>query len=218
MLTSLLTSLTLLALAGATPVPQTAQQLSRAKAYQLQIQLLDPTKDLEPSIAGTYIGTIHVGAGLNVAVAGGRNVSGDTPFYTNGTAAEGYVDVLNDLGTAYPWGIKVQDQNSSDATYPGEHDVEIDVGGGSNGLGLVTDGGEVTLGGLAAGNYAVCNRFNGYVRANLTMVKYVYEGETLPDGCVGIEFVPLCAELNTLPEGSEWTHDFVQEVDCVVPA
>ncbi|KAI1444630.1 hypothetical protein F5Y02DRAFT_389379 [Annulohypoxylon stygium] len=218
MLTSIITGLTLLALTGATPVPQTPQQLSRAKAYQLQIQLLDPTKDLDPSIAGSYIGTIHVGAGLNVAVAGSSNNSGSTPFYTNGTAADGYVDVLNDLGTQFPWGIKVQNQTSDDATYPGEHDVEIDVGGGTNGLGLITSGSDVRLGGLSDGYYAVCTRFIGYVRSNLNVIKYVYEGEALPDGCVGIEFVPLCAELNDLPEGSEWTHDFVQEVDCVVPS
>ncbi|KAI0883280.1 uncharacterized protein GGS22DRAFT_168327 [Annulohypoxylon maeteangense] len=218
MLTSLLTTtITLLSLAGATPVPQTAQQLSRAKAYQLQIQLLDPTKDLDPSVAGSFIGTVHVGAGQNVAVAGSHNASG-TPFYTNGTVADGYVDVLNDLGTQYPWGFKVQDRDSSDATYPGEHDVEIDVGGGTNGVSLVTNAEDVRLGGLSAGYYAVCDRFIGYVRGNLTVVKYVYEGETLPEGCVGIKFVPLCAELNTLPEGSEWTHDFVQEVDCVVPS
>ncbi|KAI1453289.1 hypothetical protein F4805DRAFT_444258 [Annulohypoxylon moriforme] len=218
MLTSLFTTFTLLALTGATPVPQTPQQLSRAKAYQLQIQLLDPTKDLDPSIAGSYIGGVHVGAGQNVAVAGGNSSSGNTPFYSNGTTADGWVDVINDLGTSYPWGLKVQDQASSDATYPGEHDVEIDVGLGTNGLGLVTSGSDVRLGGLSAGYYAVCDRFIGYVRANLTVIKYVYEGETLPDGCVGIKFVPLCAELNTLPDGSEWTHDFVQEVDCVVPA
>ncbi|KAI2471971.1 hypothetical protein F4781DRAFT_385654 [Annulohypoxylon bovei var. microspora] len=217
MLTSLLTITSLLALTRATPVPQTAQQLSRAKAYNLQIQLLDPTQDLDPSVAGLYIGTIHVGAGLNVAVAG-SSVAPATPFYTNGTAADGYVDVINDLGTSYPWGLKVQDQASTDATYPGEHDVEIDVGGGTNGVGLVTSGSDVRLAGLSAGNYAVCNRFIGYVRANLTVVKYVYEGETTPDGCVGIEFVPLCATLNDLPDGSDWTHDFVQEVDCVVAA
>ncbi|KAI1098854.1 hypothetical protein F4804DRAFT_323653 [Jackrogersella minutella] len=220
MLTSLLTTLTLLALTGATPVPQTPQQLSRAKAYQLQIQLLDPTKDLSPSVAGQFISTVHVGAGLNVAAVTSDAPADPSfpPFYTNGTAADGYTDVLNDLGTAYPWGIKVQDQASGDAAYPGEHDVEIDVGGGTDGVGLVTTGAAVALAGTAAGNYAACDRFIGYVRANLTVVKYVYEGETLPDGCVGIAFVPLCATLVDLPAGSQWNHDFVQEVDCVVPA
>ncbi|KAI1414501.1 hypothetical protein F5Y13DRAFT_158682 [Hypoxylon sp. FL1857] len=219
MIASITTLLGLLALTGATPVPPTPEQLSRAKAYNLQIQLLDPTKDLSPPIAGQYLSTYHVGAGLNVAVVTGLP-DGYTPppYYTNGTSELGAFDVLNDLGTTYPWGIKVQDPLSFDYTYPGEHDVEIDVGGGTDGIGLVTSNGEVKLGGLAAGDYAVCNRFIGYARANLTVVRYVYESEALPDGCVGVAFVPQCATLDDLPAGSEWTHDYVQEVDCVVPA
>ncbi|KAI0833100.1 hypothetical protein F5Y06DRAFT_301362 [Hypoxylon sp. FL0890] len=219
MIGSITALLGLLALTGATPVPQTPEELSRAKAYNLQIQLLDPTKDLDPPVVGQYLSTYHVGAGLNLAVPS-TIPAGYTPppYYTNGTAELGAFDVLNDLGTAYPWGIRVQDPDTFDYTYPGDHDVDVDVGGGTDGIGLVTSDGLPILGGLAAGNYAVCNRFIAYAQANLTVVRYVYEGETLPDGCVGVQFVPLCATLDDLPAGSEWTHDFVQEVVCVVPS
>ncbi|KAI2629171.1 hypothetical protein GGS26DRAFT_559724 [Hypomontagnella submonticulosa] len=218
MLASLTTTLTLIALAGATPVPQTAQQLSRAKAYQLQVQLRDPTKDLNPPISGQFLGGVHVGAGMNIATVGTPpNPMAEPPYYTNNNPAEGEISVLNDLGTVYPWGLIVQDPESFDYTYPGEHDADINVGGGSNGLTVVREGDSVTLGGLAPGNYAVCNRFIGYTRSNMTVVRYVYEGETLPTDCVAVNFLPLCAELQDLPDGSEWTHDYVQEVDCVVP-
>ncbi|OTB01768.1 hypothetical protein M426DRAFT_323249 [Hypoxylon sp. CI-4A] len=222
MLGSITTGLTLLALAGATPVPQAASssQLSRSKGYDLRIQLLDPAKDLDPPVDGQYLSTYHVGAGLNVAVAGApRDPSYSfPPYYSNGTAEQGWVSVLNDLGTSFPWGVSAQNATSFDVTYPGEHDVDINVGGGSNGIHVAKTGDSVALAGLAPGNFAVCNRFIGYARSNLTVVKYVYEGETLPEDCVGVQFTAYCSELEDLPEGSEWTHDFVQEVDCVVPA
>ncbi|KAI0376626.1 hypothetical protein F5Y04DRAFT_265963 [Hypomontagnella monticulosa] len=213
-----ITTLSLLALVGATPVPQTSTQLSRAKAYQLQVELRDSSKDLDPPVAGQFLGGIHVGAGLNIAVVEAPPTPmSNPPYYTNGTAADGWVAVLNDLGTNYPWGLNVQDPESFDYTYAGEHDADINVGGGSNGLTVVRDGDSAILGGLAPGNYAVCNRFIGYTRSNMTVVRYVYDGEDLPTDCVAVNFVPLCAQLQDLPEGSEWTHDFVQEVDCVVP-
>ncbi|KAI1377179.1 hypothetical protein F4677DRAFT_415548 [Hypoxylon crocopeplum] len=218
MLASLTTLLTYLAFTGASPLRRSTKALSTSNAYQLQVQLLDPAKDLDPPVAGEYLSTMHVGAGYNAAVVSTHNVPGATytPFYTNGTDA--YTSVLNDLGTMYPWGIHVQAPDSFDYTFPGEHDVDINVGGGTNGIGLVASGDSVVLGGLAPGYYAVCNRFVGYVRANETVVRYVYEGEELPEGCVGVQFAPLCDVLEDLPEGSWWTHDFVQEVPCVAPA
>ncbi|KAI4865080.1 hypothetical protein F4820DRAFT_421717 [Hypoxylon rubiginosum] len=217
MLATLTTTLTLLALTGASPVSKAAPQLSRAKAYQLQIQLYDPSlPDLDPPVAGQYLGGVHTGAGLNIAVAlKNDNPSGSAPYYTNGT--DGYSSVQNDLGTDFPWGVQVQSPSETDATYAGEHDVTVNAGGGTNGVGIQAWGDELFLGGVGAGTYAVCNRFIGYTRSNLTAVRFVYDGEVLPEGCVGVRFVPLCAELNDLPAGSEWTHDYVQEVNCVVP-
>ncbi|KAI1767458.1 hypothetical protein GGR53DRAFT_112100 [Hypoxylon sp. FL1150] len=217
MLSTFATGLTLLALTGASPVSRATQQISTAKAYNLQIALYDPSKpDLDPPVAGQYLGTSHTGAGLNIAVA---TTQADPtysypPYYTNGT--DGYSSVQNDLGTQYPWGVQVQAADATDATYAGEHDVTVNVGGGTDGLGIQTQGDDVFLGGLSAGAYAVCNRFIGYSAANLTVVRYVYEGEETPEGCVLVRFVPLCAELNDLPAGSTWTHDYVQEVNCVV--
>ncbi|KAI2608189.1 uncharacterized protein GGS25DRAFT_521361 [Hypoxylon fragiforme] len=222
-----LTTLTLLALASASPLKRTttttSPALSRAKAYNLQVQLLDPSKDLTPSIAGHYIGTAHVGAGQNIAIIGSATDAGAAPFYTNGTSDAAASDVLNDLGTSFPWGINVLAKDASDATYPGEHGVSVNVGGGSLGVGVVrqgggNDAGSVVLGGPAPGGWAACERFVGYTRSNMTVVRYVYEGESAPADCVGISFRPLCAALPDLPAGSEWTHEFVQEVDCVVPA
>ncbi|KAI6082139.1 hypothetical protein F4821DRAFT_247743 [Hypoxylon rubiginosum] len=220
MLSTLTTGLTLLALTGASPVPQAPQQISRAKAYTLQIQLYDPSKpDLDPPVAGKYLGTVHTGAGLNIAVATDYANTDPNykfpPYYTNGT--DGYSSVQNDLGTQYPWGVQVQSPTETDYTYPKEHDVTVNVGGGTNGVGIQAWGDDLFLGGVGAGAYAVCNRFIGYTRSNLTAVRFVYDGEEVPEGCVLIRFVPLCAELNDLPEGSQWTHDFVQEVNCVVP-
>ncbi|XXH00702.1 hypothetical protein Hte_007052 [Hypoxylon texense] len=221
MLSTLTTTLALLGLTGASPLPQAAPQLSKAKAYQLQIQLYDPSlPDLDPPVAGRFLGTVHTGAGLNIAVATERsaddpNAGSYPPYYTNGT--DGYSSVQNDLGTQYPWGVQVQSPAETDYTYPGEHDVTVNVGGGTNGVGIQAWGDELFLGGVGAGTYAVCNRFIGYTRSNLTAVRFVYDGEVIPEGCVGVRFVPLCAELNDLPEGSTWTHEFVQEVNCVVP-
>ncbi|KAI1646837.1 uncharacterized protein F4817DRAFT_339576 [Daldinia loculata] len=218
MLASIITPLTFLALVGATPVPQAAQQLSRSKGFHLKAELRDQTKDLDPPVAGTYLSGIHVGAGQNIAVVSASNPGSSTPYYSNGTEAQGWVDVLNDLGTDFPWGFIVQDSESTDATYPGEHDASINVGGGSNGITIEQSGDSVALSGLAPGYYAVCDRFIGYVRTNIQVVRYVYEGETLPENCAAVNFVPQCATLDDLPATSEWTHDFVQEIDCVAPS
>ncbi|KAI8960088.1 hypothetical protein F5Y11DRAFT_331014 [Daldinia sp. FL1419] len=215
MLASIITPLTFLALAGATPVPQAAEQLSRSKGFHLKVELQDPSKDLDPSVAGSYLSGVHVGAGQNIATVSSISPSDDAPYYSNGTETQGWVDVLNDLGTDFPWGLSVQDSKSTDATYPGEHDASINVGGGSNGIKIEKSGNSVALGGLAPGYYAICDRFIGYVRANMPVVRYVYEGESLPEKCVAVNFVPQCATLKDLPASSEWTHDFAQEVDCV---
>ncbi|KAI1406035.1 hypothetical protein F4819DRAFT_322698 [Hypoxylon fuscum] len=217
MLATLSTTLTLLALAAASPLRRAAPQLSRAKAYQLQAVLYSPSlPDLDPPIAGQYLSGVHTGAGQNIAVVGPHSDPSYSypPYYTNGTAADGYTDVLNDLGTSYPWGVQVADAASTDATYAGEHDVALNAGGGTDGVGIAAWGDERFLGGTAPGIYAVCERFL-YTHDNLTVVRFVYDGEVLPQGCVGIHFVPICAELPALPAGSEWNHDFVQEVDCV---
>ncbi|KAI1076124.1 hypothetical protein F5B20DRAFT_557607 [Whalleya microplaca] len=202
------TFLTLLALGltTASPVPH-EPRASKSLAFHLQLSLADPSKDLDPSIAGQYLAPFRVGAGQNAAVVGPQSPEYTyTPFYVNGTVTE-TTTVLNDLGLPYPFGIQVQSPQNTP-----EHTVGINVGAGSAGLNVGTEAAPA-LSGPVKGTYAVCTR--QVVTTTKPLVEFVYEGESTPEGCVEVTFVPICAQLNELPEGSEWTHDFAQEVYCV---
>ncbi|KAI1391567.1 uncharacterized protein F4822DRAFT_427421 [Hypoxylon trugodes] len=205
-------TLSLAALASASPV---ARSLSTSKAYQLQAQLVDPAKDLNPPISGQFLSTAHTGAGLNVATLSANADPSSPPFYTNGTSTDGFVDVLNDLGTDFSWGIIVQGSDATDPNFPGEHSVSVNAGGGSDGMGIQATDTTAQLHAPESGDFAVCTRHVDTLNEDLPVVRFVYEGETIPEGCVGVQFVPICAQLNDLPADSQTTHDFVQEVPCV---
>ncbi|KAI2623089.1 hypothetical protein GGR54DRAFT_36175 [Hypoxylon sp. NC1633] len=217
MLASLTTLLTTLALTGANPIRRAAETLSYSNAYYLQAQLLDPAKDLEAHpVAGTYLSALRVGAGLNAAIVTTDVPTPETvtPFYSNGTNDQYWV--VNDLGSAYPWVISLQGPTEYDYSYPAEHDVNINAGVGTEGVEIVWSGVDsATLVGPNIGSFAVCYRFIGAVRNNELVVRYLYDGEELPEQCVGVKFVPQCATLEELPSGGEWNHDFVQQVHCI---
>ncbi|KAI1481858.1 hypothetical protein K445DRAFT_314944 [Daldinia sp. EC12] len=219
MLASIIAPLSFLALASASPVPASspgsAWKLSKSTGFHLQVQLRPGSGDIEPSVSGKYLIGTHVGAGQNLAIVSGGNPDGPA-YYVNGTEAQGWVDILNDLGTAYPWGLVVQDANTFDPVYEGEHGANINVGGGSNGIKIERTDSLVRLGGISVGSYAVCNRFIGYARADMQVVRYIYPGESVGKDCVAVDFIPKCATLAPLPEGSQATHDFVQEVECII--
>ncbi|KAI0009055.1 hypothetical protein F4779DRAFT_584332 [Xylariaceae sp. FL0662B] len=211
--TSTFLTLLTLGLATASPILH-APRASKSLAFHLQLSLADPSKDLDPPIAGQFLSVLRVGAGQNAAIVGPQLPEYTyTPFYVNGTEAAATA-VLNDLGLPYPFGIQVVSRETSDPQYPGEHSVGINVGAGTAGLNVGTEAAPA-LTGPSKGTYAVCTRFVGAVRADEPLVRFVYEGESTPGDCVEVAFVPICAQLNELPEGSQWTHDYVQEVYCV---
>ncbi|KAI1469812.1 uncharacterized protein F4812DRAFT_420446 [Daldinia caldariorum] len=220
MFASVIAPLTFLALASASPVPASdpgsAWELSKSNGFHLQAQLRPGSGDIDPPVSGGYLSSAHVGAGQNIAIVSGVKPADGSAYYVNGTEAQGWVDVLTDLGTTFPWGLNVQDADAFDPAYPGEHGASVNVGGGSDGIAIQRAENLVLLGGASEGSYAVCNRYIAYWQQDLQVVRYIYPGESVPEDCVALDFVPICAELAPLPEGSDATHEFAQEVDCVV--
>lgn len=59
-------------------------------------------------------------------------------------------------------------------------------------------------------------RLGGAGPVKLQVVRIRYAGEDVPEGCVVVEFVPECAVLEELPEGSSWDHDHAVTLGCNV--
>ncbi|KAI1341000.1 hypothetical protein F5Y15DRAFT_414728 [Xylariaceae sp. FL0016] len=217
--TALTSTLLAISLASASPLRLRDLILSSGPALHLRARLLPGAADIDPPISGLYLAPARVGAGQNIAIgtelSGSKTDPADLPgYYVNGT--EGQTWVVHDLGTTSPYGVSVSGPEEWDATYTGDHDVAINIGVGTEGLTVVEGGDGAVLGGAGEGLYAVCNRFVAAVRADIQAVRYVYAGEEVPAGCVGVEFVPFCAVLDELPEGGEWSHEWVQNVSCYV--
>ncbi|KAI1801536.1 hypothetical protein F4811DRAFT_533736 [Daldinia bambusicola] len=220
MFASVIAPLTFAALASASPVPASspgsAWQLSKSNAFHLQAQLRPGSGDINPPVSGGYLASAHVGAGQNIAIISSAKPEDTSAYYVNGTEAQGWVDVLTDLSTTFSWGLQVQDAETFDPAYPGEHGASVNVGGGSNGITIQRTESLVQLGGISEGSYAVCNRYIAYWQQDMQVVRYIYPGESMAKDCVALDFIPMCTKLAPLPEGSQATHEFAQEVDCVI--
>ncbi|KAI0169714.1 hypothetical protein GGR52DRAFT_478890 [Hypoxylon sp. FL1284] len=219
MLATLTTGLALLALTDATPVRRTA--LDRSKAFHLQVQLSNSTKDLDPPVRGAFLDTYHAGAAMNLAGVGAHlDTEQYAPYYVSATADGAGTQVQSDLNTTYPWGVLVQQPDEFDPAYVQEHAVNVNVGGGTAGVSIKMQGSgkdaTPALTGPAPGTFGVCRRYISYATRVLSVVRYFYDGEPMPSGCVPVSFVPFCAELQDFPPDSQYNHDAVKEVDCVV--
>lgn len=160
----------------------------------------------------------HTGAGLAAAVLDSTNPG--RIFYENGTHAQvtAYqTTILTDGGTPpAPYGLTVPAPGSQ--PLPGQEVIGINVGPGTfNTIVSKRGKGPVVVNRLdeGKGTFVACKgEIPYYPGLEFVKVQYVYAGEKLGEGCVGIELVPECAELNELPEGSYSSHEFAVEVKC----
>ncbi|RYP30578.1 hypothetical protein DL767_006168 [Monosporascus sp. MG133] len=178
----------------------------KSNGFNLRAKVTDPAHDLTPSVEGLYLSFQRVQQGINIAVANEY----PTTYYLNQT--EGGNTINHDVAPLYPVGIYVQGPDETDARYPEEHNVAVNVNDVTHGLDVFP-----SLSGPAAGAYLVCRRDFIFPSgpAELLMPRFLYDGEMLPEDCAPVAFVPECATLANLPNGTRWNHDFVAQTSCV---
>lgn len=212
----------LASLAAASPIigsrdtPTATPPTSKSQGFQLVVNVTDLSRDFSPSIHQTYINGIHVGAGLSLLGVGSKTDHPRT-FYINGTALEFHFansTVLSDAGTPpTPWGLRLaRDQGSDTAST-----AHLDAGPGARGVGLTRWSVPYTF--MYPETYAVCNETVPYYAGRpFLVVKQFALGlrgpEAIPGNCVPVRLFAQCAELDDLPEGSLFSHEFAYETEC----
>ncbi|KAH6854689.1 hypothetical protein B0I37DRAFT_362799 [Chaetomium sp. MPI-CAGE-AT-0009] len=201
-------ALTLAAAASALPSQQPRATSSTSKGFNLVAHVTSGTGNLAQSVEGLFLSTAHTGAGQNAAVF--YDTSGRL-FYQNGTAASGQSSIVTDGGTplSIPFSLAVQPAGEP------RRILDINVGGAGTPNFISDRGTLVNAGG--DGTYLACDAVVPYYNRVFTTLQFVY-GKADPaalEGCVAIELVAKCAELNDLPdEGSLASHEFAVDVKC----
>ncbi|KAI0392402.1 hypothetical protein F5Y17DRAFT_361643 [Xylariaceae sp. FL0594] len=205
---------------------------SLSTGFRLVANVTDPATDLKPSVNGWELTGIHTGAALNEAIL--ANAPGRV-FYHNGTASEiryGQGSILSDGGSPpFPYGIYVQSESEHDATYPAEHDVNINVGSGTIGVSLLAFPNPyfyLTGPNSAQGTFVACPRVVPYYGVEYTVVRFAYDTidpstslpvRNVPKGCTAITLIPECDTLPKLSKcnknnGGQASHEFAVESKC----
>ncbi|KAH7039923.1 uncharacterized protein B0I36DRAFT_343748 [Microdochium trichocladiopsis] len=211
--------------AQAAPAARTSSSLLRSTSSTttsrgVRLRVQDGSSTTTP----LYLGFQRIAQGVNIAIARPSSTSGDTSaaaapvFYQDG-ADPASSTVKTDIPGVYPLGIAVQGPDEFDSQFPAEHNVGVNVNGATEGLSITASALSGPSGSAAAagGSYLVCERrvfVGGPVPSTLQVVRFRYEGEAVPAGCVEVKLVPECAVLAALPEGSSWDHDEAVELQC----
>ena len=167
-------SAAILGVASAAPYP------AEPETFSLRAELTDPAKDLTPSVQGLYLSYERVGQGVNIAVAK------SDPTVFSRKEAEGGATIVHDT-PVYPLSLFAQGPNDFDASYPEEHNVGLLVNDATRGLNVSPH-----LTGPGAGTYLICYRQVTFPSgpAQLPLPRFLHDHETIPDGCVAVNFKP----------------------------
>ncbi|KAG5983906.1 hypothetical protein E4U55_006818 [Claviceps digitariae] len=187
-----------------------------SQAFNLVVNVTDPSRDFSPSIQGKYINSIHVGAGESLLGLGNAEDHARI-FYINGSAIDfhfAHSTVISDTGTPpAPWGISLTQDKDSDIA----HTAHLNVGSGDKGIGLTRFPVPFTF--LYPETYAICNESIPYYHGlQFLIVKQFQLGlktfKDIPPNCVPVRLFPECTKLNALPDGSFSNHQWAYKTSC----
>ncbi|KAI1372631.1 hypothetical protein F4677DRAFT_250276 [Hypoxylon crocopeplum] len=185
-----------------------------SKGFKLVANVTDRANDLSPPIHGWTLQGAHIGAGLNSAVL--NNTTPGMIFYQNGTVNEVYhqtSDILTDVGTPFvPYGIIMRYPSDTDKTVA----LGIDAGSGTPGITLTNPPYPMTELSAPASQFLACKENIPYYPPDreFVLVRAFRDQYEVPNNCVVVEFLPQCAELPDLPEGSYSSHEFANTARC----
>ncbi|KAI1389253.1 uncharacterized protein F4822DRAFT_194569 [Hypoxylon trugodes] len=185
-----------------------------SKGFKLIANVTDRAHDLSPPIHGWALQGAHIGAGLNTAVL--NNTTPGQIFYQNGTATEIYrqtSNILTDAGTPLaPYGLIMRYPNETENVVA----LGIDGGSGTPGITLTDPPYPLTELSAYASQFIACKQNIPYYPPDweFVVVKAFRNQYQVSDNCVVVEFLPQCAKLPDLPEGSYSTHEFANTARC----
>ncbi|XXH03247.1 hypothetical protein Hte_009645 [Hypoxylon texense] len=185
-----------------------------SKGFKLIANVTDRAHDLSPPIHGWALQGAHIGAGLNSAVL--NDTTPGMVFYQNGTLTDVYrqrSDMLTDAGTPLtPYGIVMRYPSDADKVVA----LGIDAGSGTAGITLTDPPYPMTELSAYASQFVACKENIPYYPPDreFVLVKAFRDQYQVPSNCVVVEFLPQCATLPDLPEGSYSTHEFANTARC----
>lgn len=205
-----ITTLCLPTLAAASSVVEQTSSISESNGFFLIAKITDPSRDLNPSVDGLALGTVHTGAGQDAAVFYAEGPG--RIFYQNGTAGQAQLrqtTILTDGGRpVFPSGICIQVPDEPRGI------ISIKAGKGTYSTTVGSDA-PALANGLGAGTFLACNATVPYYRRKFITLQYAYgAGDEVPAACAPIALVPQCTALDDVPEGSYSSHEFAQQVPC----
>ncbi|CAK7207422.1 hypothetical protein SEUCBS139899_010232 [Sporothrix eucalyptigena] len=237
---SLFLALSASTLVSASPIVTTASQTqaacctsasSTSQGFRLVAKTTDPFHQLADKVEGTVLEAFHAGVNYRVPILRkpddqnpGRIFYFDKPPQNSSTAllTDSSATDESNSGPAVSYGLSVQSPTDFIwPEYPQEHGVSFLVGGSNSGTPVSMANMNTPFRGLfvlndqGSGTFTACNRTIPYydMRSDITL-EYLYNGSDLPDGCVPIRLVPVCADLPAVPPGSLASHEYVQPASC----
>ncbi|KAM3552672.1 hypothetical protein ARSEF4850_007279 [Beauveria asiatica] len=212
-----------LAAAAPTSTGPAYPETSASNAFNLVLNVTDPSKDLSPPVHGTFATSIHVGPAFNY-VGQSSDASAARLLYVNGTASDvryGNSNTVSDGGTPpFPEVLSlVQDRDSETLST-----LLLNAGSGGDGsyrTGIT--GFPSPIPELYPLTYVACREALAYYggeefvivkQAQTTVGEDGQIERNIPQGCAPLSLLPQCATLNDLPAGSTSSHEFAASTRC----
>ncbi|CAK7219546.1 hypothetical protein SBRCBS47491_003889 [Sporothrix bragantina] len=213
---------------------------STSKGFRLVARTTDPFNSLAVSVEGTVLEAYHEGSNDRVPVLKtpdaqnpGRIFYFDKPAQADSLSlvTDSYATGVSNSRPAVAFGFSVQSPTDFIVPeYPQEHGITIRAGGTKSSTPVSLAVMSTPMRGLfllneqGCGTFMACKRDIPYYNQEAMMtVEYLYDSDashntgdkaTVPDGCVAIRLVPICADLPAVPPGSLASHEHVQPTIC----
>ncbi|KAJ4148196.1 hypothetical protein LMH87_002677 [Akanthomyces muscarius] len=198
-------------------------EFTTSNAFNLVLNVTDASKDLSPSVHGSFITSIHVGPPFNY-VGQTADAGSARTFYVNGTGLEvrfGNSNTVSDGGSPpFPEVLSlVKDEGSETLST-----LFLNAGNGGEGnyrIGVTAFPNPIPE--LYPTTYVACKEPLAYYggkefvvikQAQTTVTKDGKMEHNIPEGCAPLRLLPQCAKLNDLPAGSQSSHDLAATVNC----
>ncbi|CAK7269467.1 hypothetical protein SEPCBS57363_003617 [Sporothrix epigloea] len=214
---------------------------STSQGFRLVARTTDPFSSLSEAVEGTVLEALHVGSSDRIPIL--QKPDAQNPgrvFYFDRPPQNEHLSLLTDSsasiggrsGPVVSYGFSVQPPTDSTHENDNEQNVLLQVGGASRSTPvslatiLIPSRGIFLLNDQGYGTFMACNRSIPYYnQETMITVEYFYASDSstdaddkfmVPEACVPIRLVPICADLPALPPGSPASHEYVHPASCYI--
>ncbi|CAK7212855.1 hypothetical protein SCUCBS95973_001602 [Sporothrix curviconia] len=213
---------------------------STSQGFRLVARTTDPFYPLAAAVEGTVLEAYHEGSNYRVPIlqkpdtqSAGRVFYFDKPPQNESLSlvTDSSATGASNSGPAVSYGFSVESPTDFIVPeYPQVHGISIRAGGANSSTPVSLATIPIPVRGLfllneqGSGTFTACNRTIPYYNQEyMITVEYLYNSDAapdgrgkavVPDGCVPIRLVPICADLPVVPPGSLATHEYIQPTTC----